>query len=137
MSAVDDAQAMAEARRRGFEARDVPPRGVVLAVAGLFAGLVLALAFVAALLALLTSGRPTAPARAFPRQTQAPAVPRLQVDPVVERRAIEAAAREKLEGYAWTDRARGEVRVPIAKAMAMRAARGWPDDAEREGSPQP
>jgi hypothetical protein len=50
--------------------------------------------------------------------------PQLQSDPAGELRDYQAAQRARLEGYAWTDRERGLVRIPIERAMGMIAARG-------------
>jgi hypothetical protein len=52
------------------------------------------------------------------------APPRLQSDPAGELREYQAAQRARLSGYAWADRERGLVRIPIERAMAMVAARG-------------
>jgi hypothetical protein len=68
--------------------------------------------------------------------------PHLQSDPAGERRAYQAAQRGRLEGYAWADKERGLVRIPVSRAMAMIAARGaaayepleparWPDPRRR------
>ncbi len=58
-----------------------------------------------------------APPEAFPP-------PRLQSDPAGDLRDYQAAQRARLEGYAWADRERGLVRIPIERAMEMIAARG-------------
>ena len=52
------------------------------------------------------------------------APPQLQSDPAGELRDYQAAQRARLSGYAWADRERGLVRIPIERAMAMIAARG-------------
>ncbi len=50
--------------------------------------------------------------------------PQLQSDPAGELRDYQAAQRARLSDYAWTDRERGLVRIPIERAMAIIAARG-------------
>lgn len=53
---------------------------------------------------------------------QAPPVakkPRLQVDDVLDLKEYERRENEILSSYAWTDRSRGRVRVPIDRAMEM------------------
>ncbi|MCO6417960.1 hypothetical protein JYK14_17600 [Siccirubricoccus sp. KC 17139] len=50
--------------------------------------------------------------------------PRLQSDPAGELRDYQAAGRARLAGYGWADRERGLVRIPIARAMDLVAARG-------------
>jgi hypothetical protein len=62
-------------------------------------------------------GRGVAPPAAF-------APPQLQSDPAGDLRDYLAAQRARLEGYAWADREKGLVRIPIERAMAMIAARG-------------
>jgi hypothetical protein len=104
------------------ERRDVPAGRVAWGFAGLAALVLLAFAVAGGLLALF----PGPPAD---RRWQVPPPPRLQVDESAGRAAIERAADAKLEGYGWTDRAAGRAHIPIARAMALLAARGWPDDA--------
>lgn len=50
--------------------------------------------------------------------------PRLQGDPAGDLRDYQAAQQARLAGYAWADRERGLVRIPVERAMAMIAARG-------------
>ena len=52
------------------------------------------------------------------------APPHLQSDPAGELRDYQTAQRARLSGYAWADRERGLVRIPIDRAMAMIATRG-------------
>jgi hypothetical protein len=62
------------------------------------------------------------------RRTIAPptrfAPPQLQSDPAGDLRDYQAAQRARLEGYAWADRERGLVRIPVARAMEIIAGRG-------------
>ncbi|TDH60879.1 hypothetical protein E2C06_19875 [Dankookia rubra] len=62
------------------------------------------------------------PAGVSPPAAFAP--PHLQSDPAGELRDYQAAQRARLSGYAWADRERGLVRIPVERAMAMVAARG-------------
>jgi hypothetical protein len=68
------------------------------------------------------------------------APPRLQSDPAGDLRDYQAAQRAQLETYAWADRERGLVRIPIERAMAMIAARGReayaPLDPPRQPDPR-
>ncbi|MDB5413279.1 MAG: hypothetical protein JWR10_1614 [Rubritepida sp.] len=50
--------------------------------------------------------------------------PRLEADPTAELRALRAEQAAQLEGYAWVDRERGLLRIPVARAMEILAARG-------------
>lgn len=102
------------------ERRDVPAGRATWGFAGLAALVLLALAVAGGLLALF-------PAPPADTGSQVPPPPRLQVDERADRAAIERAAEAKLEGYGWTDRAAGRAHIPIARAMALLAARGWPD----------
>ncbi|MFT8244731.1 hypothetical protein [Roseomonas sp. BN140053] len=59
----------------------------------------------------------------IPRPARFPE-PRVQSDPAGDLRDLQAAQRAQLEGYAWVDRERGLIRIPVARAMAILAARG-------------
>lgn len=64
-----------------------------------------------------TSGlRPPIPL-AFPK-------PQLQRTPLLNLQTLEARQRSQLEGYAWADRNRGIIRIPIERAMQILAGRG-------------
>lgn len=108
-----------------YEMRDVPVRGVGWSVLGLFAGIAVSMGIVAAILSVLPSDaggkRPVA------LETAEPPPPRLEVHPSIDRAAIEAGAEGHLKGYAWADPGHTRARIPIARAMALIAARGWPD----------
>jgi hypothetical protein len=52
--------------------------------------------------------------------------PRLQIDPQSDLSLTQARDREVLNGYAWTDRTTGAVRIPIERAMDIVAERGLP-----------
>jgi hypothetical protein len=61
------------------------------------------------------------------RQVPSPAAfpqPQLQTDEVAQRQRIEQQQRQLLTGYAWADRSKGLVRIPIARAMDLIVARG-------------
>jgi hypothetical protein len=68
-----------------------------------------------------------APATALERAELQPRGPRLESDPLRDRLALEAQARARIESYGWVDRQRGIARIPIERAMALQAAKGWPD----------
>lgn len=55
-----------------------------------------------------------------------PPEPRLQATPLPDLKAILAAEQSVLNGYAWVDEGKGVVRIPVAKAMDVLAARGLP-----------
>jgi hypothetical protein len=117
------------ATQAGYETRDVTPRKVIYAGIGLFLGTAISIALVMGILALLpASERPVKLAIETGSQ-QAP-TPRLEINGRADRALIEDAAAAKLTGYAWADRSAGTVRIPIARAMELLAARGWSDAAE-------
>lgn len=55
-----------------------------------------------------------------------PPPPRLEVRPLKTLEQVRASERELLEGYGWVDREAGLARIPIGRAMAILAGRGWP-----------
>jgi hypothetical protein len=103
------------------EHRDMPAGRVAWSFAGLAILILLALGVGWGLVALFPAG-PAA------TSSPVPPAPRLQVDETADRAAIEGAAEARLEGYGWTDRAAGRAHIPIERAMALLAERGWPDD---------
>jgi hypothetical protein len=117
-----------QATRIGYEARDIQPRQVAYSAAALFSGLALSIGLVAGLFAVLHRIGPMPAASAVESAPLAPPLPRLEIDGRADRAAVEADAERKLEGYAWADTAAGTARVPIARAMQILAAHGWPDD---------
>jgi hypothetical protein len=67
------------------------------------------------------------PATALQRAKLVPQGPRLESDPLGDRRGLEAKARARIETYGWADRQKGLARIPIERAMALQAQNGWPD----------
>jgi hypothetical protein len=129
------AQNLQEAQRRGFEPRDVPPRGVSFAILALFVGVGLSAALVAGLLMLFPQERERPAPTALETAPLAPPDPRLETSPGGDRLALEKAARDRLTGYAWADRRAGRVRIPIDRAVDILAEQGWPDtDDGRRGT---
>jgi hypothetical protein len=113
-----------------YEKRDI--RFAALAKA--FGGLAILLALVA-----LSSG---AVLRALSRRLPAdvrrrllPAEPRLQADPAADLRRMRAEEDAELAGYAWVNRSRGVVRLPIERAMVLLLRRGLPTRAAARTSP--
>jgi hypothetical protein len=112
------------ASRSGYEAQDVAPRKVVYAGIGLLLGTAISVAFAVGVIAVLPA--PAAPAKPdLETVSQEPPSPRLEIDGRADRAVVEDAAAAKLTGYAWIDRSAGTVRIPIERAMELRAARGW------------
>lgn len=65
--------------------------------------------------------------------SQLPAEPRLQQNPLADLRVMRAEEDGLLGSYAWVDRDRGVVRLPIDRAMSLLVERGLP--ARREVTP--
>lgn len=55
-----------------------------------------------------------------------PPAPRLQVRPRIDLDRLRSYERGRLDVYGWTDRDHTAVRIPIARAMELLAARGLP-----------
>jgi hypothetical protein len=99
---------------------------------GLFAGVGVSLIVV---FGILRSVEPTSgpPAAVF---TPARGGPRLEVSPSADRDALQSQAQGRLHDYGWTDRTAQIAHIPIDRAMAILAARGWPDpDNGQESRP--
>jgi hypothetical protein len=59
-----------------------------------------------------------------------PALPRLEVTPAQDLKAIRTAEEQKLNSYGWVDQAKGVVRIPIDRAIDMLAQKGLPSRAQ-------
>jgi hypothetical protein len=120
----------AQANEPGYEPRDLPPRGVILSMAGLFAGIAVSAAIVAILFALFPRPRPAEPVVAA--QSPSPKGPPLEIEDGAGRPAIDAAAQSKLRGYAQVDDT--HARIPIERAMQIQVQLGWPDRQAGQGT---
>lgn len=125
----DESLAPSHVREQGYEPTDVPL--VQVAMAG--GGLILVLVFSALALWGMASlfGRPMSqvPVSNLEREELSPPAPRLQVNPSRDLAEVELQASKILGSYGWVDRDDGIVRIPIARAMALLAQRGWPQPA--------
>jgi hypothetical protein len=114
------------------ERRDVDLRRVLRGGAGVLALLLFALGFVWGLWGTLERRRAARHqpvsrlAERLGRHT--PPAPRLQAQPIDDLRALRTWENERLRGWAWVDREAGLARIPIERAMALRA--GEADAAE-------
>ncbi|HWL69538.1 MAG TPA: hypothetical protein VNS22_14285 [Geminicoccus sp.] len=118
----------------GYQQTDVKPRNVLYMTGLLIAGILFAIGFVAGLFVLLDR-HDRRPVRTGLESTAlVPPAPRLQLSPQHDRMVIEQRARAMLQGYAWTDRAAGRVRIPIEQAMEEVAQQGW-RNVPREPAP--
>ncbi len=115
-----------------YEARDVSPRLVLAVALGLFASMALSILLVFGILRWIAPT--TEPSAAIFGSRQERAGPRLEVSPGADRDAIQREAEGRLQGYGWADRAARTAHIPIDRAMAILASRGWPDqDGQEEG----
>ena len=125
----------AEAAARGYEVADVPVRRVAVALVAILGSLILTMAVLGVFYRFELDGehqaRPEAPALA--RIPVVPPEPSLLADQAAQRQAIEAAAAARLSSYGWTDRDAGIAHIPIARAMAILAERGWPEVPTGQG----
>ncbi len=110
----------------GYETRDVrfggivgAAIGLVLLIVGTFVGMRVMLGALAERAA--GSSPPASPLAAY-APTEPPA-PRLQAEPRKDLETLRAAEDALLHSYAWIDRERGTVRIPIERAIEIIAAR--------------
>ncbi len=124
---------MAEARespsraeRLGYEPVDANiSRLLWIALAwSIFVGLA-ALALVG-LVALFDTLRPPSAASPLARVEILPPEPQLEANPKMILDQVRQRENQLLDGYAWADRNAGVARIPIDRAMAILAERGWP-----------
>jgi hypothetical protein len=120
---------MNTSRPVAFEPSDAASR-LIAAIGGGFAAFILASPFL--MLALF----PNAPGveRIVGVMPQPPA-PRLQSDPNLDLAKLRREEAERLSTYGWVNRAQGVVRIPIARAIELTAARGIPHWNEKSPSP--
>jgi hypothetical protein len=126
----------AEVLRRGHEPTDVQVRGIAYAVAGLIVSLAISVAFVGSVFAFLRAHHGAPALSRLERAELVPPAPRLQIASEVDRVAIETAARDRLQAYAWIEEEPGRARIPIDRAMQLLAQHGWPD-SEALGATSP
>jgi hypothetical protein len=107
----------------GYETRDVAFRPVAFAAAGIVALIVTSFvamwAFDRSLVAwrVAESGTPNPLAQAYGHREPPP--PRLQSAPLRDLAELRAREHAMLEGYAWVDRTKGRVRIPVERAMGL------------------
>ncbi|MCW5980691.1 MAG: hypothetical protein KIT09_21605 [Bryobacteraceae bacterium] len=118
---------MNEHPENAHEKTDVSIRGLVYFGAG-----VVALIGVAAVAMLLLfkflEARPEPPASPLAHTRESPPEPRLQVNPSRDLDRLLTAETNLLDSYGWVDKDAGVVRIPVDRAIAMLAERGFPED---------
>lgn len=114
----------------GYEASDVSARLILLTGIGLFAGAALSILIA---FGILHAVEPGGQVTSTPFTVQPRGGPRLEVSPSADRALLQADAQSRLEGYGWNDRSNQTAHIPIDRAMAILAARGWPDQTDKQG----
>jgi hypothetical protein len=112
------------------ETRDISTRVVVLFGVSLMVGAVLVHFLTWVLYAFYGSLQ----AKAYPRQypmaqvgaPPLPPTPRLQAQPREDLKTLRAEEQRRLDSYGWVDAARGEVHIPIDRAMELLLQQGLP-----------
>jgi hypothetical protein len=115
-----------QAERLGYEPVDVNIARLLWIALGwsIFVGLA-ALALTG-LVVLFETLRPPSSASPLARVEILPPEPRLEANPKVVLDQVRRREDQLLNGYAWVDRDAGIARIPIDRAMAVLAERGWP-----------
>jgi hypothetical protein len=111
----------------GYETRDANAAGVLGFLVFLF--VVLALILVGSWLLFRyysVAERQPAPASSFAGERQIPTEPELEINGRADFLKSATSQQQKLETYAWEDRQKGTVRVPIERAMDLLAKKGLP-----------
>ncbi|MDX1540025.1 MAG: hypothetical protein R3349_01350 [Geminicoccaceae bacterium] len=121
------------AGRAGSESSDVRPTWVLLTGLGLAAGAGLIALLLLGFSQFLGEAVEQPPPGPLATMERVPPAPRLQADPALELKELQAEARLILESYGWVDPDAGIARIPIERAMTLLVERGWPNPVE--GSP--
>lgn len=121
---------------KGYEVEDAGVREVLLTGVGLAAGTILVGLAVFGLMRVLqqaeVGGRQPVTELAVPPSI--PPEPRLQDKPWEEMEAFRKREDQLLTTYGWTDRAAGQVRIPVDKAMELLIQRGLPARQQVQGT---
>jgi hypothetical protein len=119
-----------EAERLGYEPADVNIRGVLGVALGWSIFVALAAAALIGLTHLFLTLRPPVETSPLARVEIQPPEPRLEANPQLTLDRVRARGKELLGGFGWVDRDAGIARIPIDRAMAVLAERGWPKTPE-------
>ena len=110
-----------------YETKDVNPYYVGLFGLGLFAMIGIVLAILAGVLQRFEAKAERAdPPQSPVAGTQTPPSPRLQVEPEADMARLRHDDQQVLTTYGWIDRQKQTVRIPVERAIAILADRGFP-----------
>jgi hypothetical protein len=116
------------AERLGYEPADVNIRGVLGVALGWSIFVALAAGALIGLNQLFETLRPPVETSPLARVEIQPPEPRLEANPQVTLDRVRARENQLLNGFGWVDRDAGIARIPIDRAMAILAQRGWPPE---------
>jgi hypothetical protein len=123
------------------ETRDISTRVVVVFGVSLVVGAILIHFIIWVLYVFYGSLQNEAYPRQYPMaQVGAPALPptpRLQTQPREDLKNLRAEEQRRLDSYAWVDAARGDVHIPIDRAMEMLLQQGLPARQEAPAGTSP
>ncbi len=108
------------------EEKDIRGKTVLITAAGLFLSCLLIALVVALLFNFFERTRPEVEASPLAPARDIPPNPKLQVNPRMELQDVRAHENLLLHQYAWIDKDKGIVRIPIERAIDLIAQRGFP-----------
>lgn len=123
--------------RAGHETSDMPPPLVLGAIATLLVLIVVGALVAWGLSSWFRADAPPPRPSAFDRAGASEPLPHLEVHAAADRIQLEAKARDRITGYGPSAEGPGLARIPIERAMALQAAKGWPDSDAPAAEAQP
>lgn len=118
----------------GHEGRDVRFTPVLIGIAAVTALVLVSVGAMVGLFDALVAHQSRQSPPANPLASSVPRVPpepRLQTLPIADLEELRAAEAKRLQGYAWVDRDKGLVRIPIERAMEILVSRNGGEKGAR------
>ena len=116
-----------EARERGYEPSDIEVRRVLWIGVTFVVVVSLSAVLLGGLVWLFEAASPPALVSPLEREELVPPAPRLEALPMETLEQVRGRENDLLRTYGWVDREAGIARIPIDRAMAILAERGWPE----------